>query len=243
MLFRSLTGLSTKAFALPPLSLPSYPTPRFTDFLWTIALAIVAAVVIFAVITFAKQTLRIVGRRPMLMYPAAALLVGGAAILFAQVTGQSSNAVLFSGQDAMNSVLKQASTLSLGTLAMLLILKSVDWGLSLAAASGGPTFPAIFLGLVGGLLALHLPGFSETPAIGVLVGAAVVSVLRLPLSSIVLALLLTGGSAGVAPLIIVGVAVAYLTSLALAVRTRRPGSGVGRHHHDVADPAQPGKRA
>ena len=39
------------------------------------------------------------------------------------------NAVLFSGQEAMNSVLKQASTLSLGTLALLLVFKSVAWGL------------------------------------------------------------------------------------------------------------------
>jgi H+/Cl- antiporter ClcA len=238
----SLTGLSTKAFALPPLSLPSYPSPRVSDFLWTIVLAIVAAIVTFIVTSFAKQARLIVGRRPMLMYPAAALLVAGVAIVFAQITGQSSNAVLFSGQEAMNSVLKQASTLSLGTLALLLVFKSVAWGLSLAAARGGPTFPAIFLGLVGGLLALHLPGFAETPAIGVLVGAAVVSVLRLPLSSIVLALLLTGGNAGVAPLIIVGVAVAYLTTLALTERTRRHSPGI-EQHHDVGDPAPPGNPA
>ncbi len=49
-----------------------------------------------------------------------------------------------------------------------------------------------------------------------LVGAMCVSILRLPLSSVMIALLLTA-SAGlaVAPLIIVAVVVAYLTSLAL----------------------------
>jgi hypothetical protein len=195
------------------------------------------------VITFAKQARLLIARRPMLMYPAAALLVGGVAIGFAEITGQSSNAVLFSGQDAMNSVIKPASTLSLGALALLLVFKSVAWGLSLAAARGGPTFPAIFLGLVGGLLALHLPGFAETPAVGVLVGAALVSVIRLPLSSIVLAVLLTGGSAGVAPLIIVAVAVAYLTTLALAVGTQQRSPNARQRHHDVADPARPSKPA
>ena len=65
---------------------------------------------------------------------------------------------------------------------------------------------------------------------------------RLPLSSIVLALLLTGGSAGVAPLIIVGVAVAYLTTLALTERTRRHSPGI-EQHHDVGDPAPPGNPA
>jgi H+/Cl- antiporter ClcA len=239
----SLTGLSTKAFALPPLSLPNYPTPRVSDFLWTIALAIVAAIVTFVVITFAKQVRLLVGWRPMLMYPAAALLVAGVAIVFAEITGQSTNAVLFSGQEAMNSVLKQASTLSLGTLALLLVFKSVAWGLSLAAARGGPTFPAIFLGLVGGLLAQHLPGFAETPAIGVLVGAVVVCVLRLPLSSIVLALVLTGDSAGAAPLIIVGVAVAYLATVALTGRTRRNKPDSEEHHDEVGDAAQPASPA
>ena len=45
----------------------------------------------------------------------------------------------------------------------------------MGAARGGPTFPGIFLGLVGGLLCAHLPGLAETPAVGALVAAAVVS--------------------------------------------------------------------
>jgi len=63
-----------------------------------------------------------------------------------------------------------------------------------------------------------LPGLAQTPAIGVLVGAATVSVLRLPLSAIILALLITQAGAGVAPLIIVGVAVAYIATLLLSAR-------------------------
>src|SRR5262249_61116130 len=104
------------------------------------------------------------------------------------------------------------------------------------------TSPAFLLGPTGRLLAVHLPGSAEPPAIGVLVGAAVASVLRLPLSAIVLALLLTGGSAGAAPLIIVGVAVAYLTTLTLTERTRRHSPGI-EQHHDVGDPAPPGNPA
>jgi len=62
------------------------------------------------------------------------------------------------------------------------------------------------------VLASHLPGFSETPAVAALMGAMAVSILRLPLSSVVLALLLTS-SAGVAtaPIVIVAVVVAYIT--------------------------------
>jgi hypothetical protein len=51
-------------------------------------------------------------------------------------------------------------------------------------------------------------------------GAAVVSILRLPLSSVVVALLLTSKAGlGVAPLIIVGVVTAYLTTEALSPRS------------------------
>ncbi|MEV6267141.1 chloride channel protein [Kribbella sp. NPDC051936] len=213
-----LTGLSTNAFALPPLTLPAYPIPRFVDFLWTVPLALVAAAGVFAVMTLARYARALVTRRPFLLIPAAALVVGLLAIAFAQISGLSANAVLFSGQDEMSATLKDAATVSQGTIALLLVAKALAWGVSLGAARGGPTFPAIFLGLVGGLLAADLPGFAETPAIGVLIGAAVVAVLRLPLSAIVLALLITRAGGGVAPLVIVSVVVAYISTLTLSAR-------------------------
>jgi hypothetical protein len=100
----------------------------------------------------------------------------------------------------------------------------------MGVARGGPTFPAILLGLVGGLLAGHLPGFSETAAIGALIGAAVVAVLRLPLSAIVLTALITQAGAGLAPLIILSVVVAYIATLALDFR-RGPGPQSNDHYH------------
>jgi hypothetical protein len=118
----------------------------------------------------------------------------------------------------MSPLVSQAGTISLGTIALLVVFKGLAWGISLGSARGGPTFPAIFLGIAGGLLASHLPGFAETPAVGVLVGAAVVSVLQLPLASIIIALLVTQTGAGVAPLIIVGVVVAYIATKLLAAR-------------------------
>ncbi|MBK9739786.1 MAG: chloride channel protein [Actinobacteria bacterium] len=218
----SLTGLSSSAYALPPLALPEYPTPQLTDFLWTIVLSLVTAGVVFVVMALGRRTRDVVARRPYVFHPAAAVLVGLVAVAFAALTGQSANAVLFSGQEEMSATVQTASTLTLATLALLLIAKALAWGISMGAARGGPTFPAMFLGVVGGLLAAHLPGFAETPAIGVLVGAACVAVLRLPLSSIILALLITQAGAGVAPLIIVGVAVAYLATLLLADRRAKP---------------------
>ena len=69
-------------------------------------------------------------------------------------------------------------------------------------------------------MAAQLPGFEMTPAVGVCMGAAVVAVLRLPLSAVVLATLLTSESGlGAGPLIIVGVVVAYLVTNALPAWT------------------------
>jgi len=55
----------------------------------------------------------------------------------------------------------------------------------------------LFIGAAGGLLAAHLPGFSETPAVAVLMAATAVSILKLPLSATVITLLLTS-KAGIA---------------------------------------------
>ena len=217
----SLTGLSSESYAMPPLHLPTYGAPTIVDFLWTIPLALAAAIVVFAVFGVARLTKRVVTQRPFLLFPVAALLVGAVAIGFERASGESAAAVLFSGEQAMADVFEQADSVSLGVLALLVGCKAVAWAISMGAARGGPTFPAIFLGLVGGVMASHIPNVAQAPAIAVLVGAAVVSVLRLPLASIVLAVLMTQAGVGVTPLIIVGVVVAHVATLVLSSGARR----------------------
>jgi hypothetical protein len=216
------TGLSSSAYALSPFSLPAFSTLTVADFGWAIALAFAAAVVTFAIIDGARRSAHIVARQPWLLLPTAALVVGGLAIGFAQITHQPADLVLFSGQDAFGSMIKQGPALALSTLAFLLLFKGLAWSISLGSFRGGPTFPALFIGAVGGLLAAHLPGFSETPAVAVLMAAAVVSILKLPLSATVIALLLTSKAGlATAPLIIVAVVVAYITIQTLSA-TRGP---------------------
>ncbi len=206
------TGLSSSAYALSPFTLPAFSTLTAAEFGWAIVLGFAAAVVTFVIVDLARRSAGVVARQPWLLLPVAALAVAGLAIAFAEITHQPSDLVLFSGQDAFGSLIKQASTLPLATLAFLLLFKGVAWSISLGNFRGGPTFPALFMGAVGGLLAAHLPGFSETPAVAVLMAATAVSILKLPLSATVIALLLTS-KAGIAtaPLIIVAVVVAYIT--------------------------------
>jgi hypothetical protein len=155
-------------------------------------------------------------RRMLVLLPAIALIIGGLAIAFTQITGHGSSQVLFSGQDQLPGLVSQAGTWSVGALAWLIVFKGIAYGLSLGSYRGGPTFPALFLGAAAGIMCSHLPGFPLQAGVAVGMGAAVVAVLRLPLSAVVIATLLTShASDRVEPLIIVGVVVAYLTSEAL----------------------------
>jgi H+/Cl- antiporter ClcA len=212
----SFSGFSTAAWALSPFPLPPFGGPGWGDFAWTIALSVAAAVGVFTVLELARWSKRLVDEHLFLLTIAAGLVVGGLAIAFAEASGESPNAVLFSGEEAFGSLFASTQTIALSTLALLMLFKGLAWAISLGNFRGGPTFPAIFLGVVAGLMAAHLPGYAETQAVAALVGALCVSVLRLPLSSVMIATLLCARAGlAVAPLIVVGVAVAYLTSEAL----------------------------
>jgi H+/Cl- antiporter ClcA len=229
----SFTGLSTSAYALGPLALSAAPRPTAAAFGWTIALGIAIAVVTSVLMRGGGLTHRYVSRhRLLVLLPAIALIIGGLAIVFTQATGHSSSEVLFSGQDQLPGLVSQAGSWSLAALAWLIVFKGLAYGLSLGAYRGGPTFPALFLGAAAGLMTAHLPGFPMQAGIAVGMGAAVVAVLRLPLSAVVIATLLTvHASDRVEPLIIVGVVVSYMVTLLvskrLAPRSETPASPVG----------------
>ena len=211
----SFTGLSTSAYAIPPLSLAPFGHPDIAEFGWTIALAVVIALVASVIIHSGLITYRFVSRRSLIvLLPIVGLIVAGLAIAFSQATGKNVNEVLFSGQDALPGLVSQAGTWSVSALALLIVFKGIGYALSLGSFRGGPTFPALFLGTAAGIMASHLPGFPLQPAVAVGMGAAVVAVLKLPLSSVVVATLLTTKAGpGLEPLIIVGVVVSYIVTL------------------------------
>jgi chloride channel protein, CIC family len=213
----SWTGLSTSNIALGALPLPTFARPDLVDFLWTIPLAVAVALVTFVIFRLGNRTERVVRRRPYPVLVLAGLVVAGLAIAFSEATDKGVNEVLFSGQDALPGLIAHAGSWSLSALALLIVFKGLAYGVSLGAFRGGPTFPALYLGAAGGLMAGQLPGFEVTPAVAVALGAGVASVLRLPLSAVVLAVVLTSNSGlGSGPLIILGVAAAYLTTLAIS---------------------------
>ena len=213
----SWTGLSTSAFALGSVEgLAKFARPDIADFGWTLALALAVALACVVMVSIGRRTVGVVAVRRFMLLPAAALIVAGLAIAFQQATDKPFQEVLFSGQAAIPGLVTKAGTWSIGALALLIVFKGIAYSLSLGSFRGGPTFPALFLGATAGLMAGQLPGYSITPAIAVGMAAAVAVVLRLPLSAIVIAALLTAGSgAGSQPLVIVGTIVAYMVSRTL----------------------------
>ena len=213
----SWTGLSTSAYALGSVEgLAKFARPDIADFGWTIALALAVALGCVLIVRVGRRLVGIVAVRRFVLLPAAGLIVAGLAIAFQQATGKPFQEVLFSGQDSIPALVTKASTWSIGALALLIVFKGIAYSVSLGSFRGGPTFPGLFLGAVAGLMAGQLPGFSITPAIAVGMAAAVAAVLRLPLSAIVIAAVLTEGSgAGSEPLVIVGTIVAYMVSRVL----------------------------
>jgi H+/Cl- antiporter ClcA len=222
------SGLDTSAYSLAPLELPRFDGIAWAEIGWAIVLGLAGACIAFVIVGVGVRLSRLALSRPLLVVPVSGLAVAFVAILFEQTTDHGADQVLFSGQDALPGFVSGAGTWTVGALLMLMLCKGLAWGVSMGSFRGGPTFPAIYLGAVGGIAASHLPGLSMTAGIAVGIGVGVVAVLKLPLSAIIIATALTA-SAGLAvgPLIILGVVAAYLGTLALNGRLGPPGSVFG----------------
>ncbi len=209
------TGLGTFSLAIP--GLPHAGSPTGAEFLWALAIGVMA-VPIGSGIRWLGLFLRPhVERRMLLVTPAAGLAVAGLAIAYAAGTGKGSSDVLFSGQSDLGPFISNSASYTVGALLLLLVCKGIAYGVSLSGFRGGPTFPAMFLGAVGGVALSHLPGLPLVYGVAMGIGAMTVVMLRLPLTSVLLAtLLLSSDGLQVMPLAIVAVAVAYVASARFA---------------------------
>jgi H+/Cl- antiporter ClcA len=205
------TGWGAFSLAIP--HLPPYSHPDLAQFGWAFLLAPAAAVVGTAIRRLALALRPHVERRVVSLTPLVGLAVAGLAIAFQAGTGKSSSEVLFSGQSALGPFISQAASYSVGALLLLLACKGLAYGASLSSFRGGPVFPSLFIGAVGGAAMSHLPGLSLVPAVAMGMGAMSVVLLRLPLTAVLLAtLLLQSDGLAVTPLVIVAVVVAYVVS-------------------------------
>jgi hypothetical protein len=207
----NLTGLGTFALTLP--GLPHFSRPNVAEFGWALVIGIAAALIGSAIRWTGLFLYGHARKWPLIAAPVAGVAVAVLTIIYTESTGKSSSDVLFSGQNQMGPIIQHAGSYSVGALVLLLACKGLAYGASLSSFRGGPTFPALFVGAIGGIAMSHLPGMSLVPGIAMGIGAMSVAMLRLPLTSVLLASLLIGTDALEAmPLIIVAVVVAHVAT-------------------------------
>ncbi|WP_374971402.1 chloride channel protein [Terrabacter sp. BE26] len=208
------TGLGTFSLALT--SVPPGVAPTVASLLWAVPVGVLAALLGWA-IRWVGLTLRpLVHRSRTAVTVGLGLGIGLCATAYQLITGRGFAEVLFSGQSALPGLVANAAGYSVGVLVLLGVFKALAYGLSLAAFRGGPVFPAMFVGAVLGIALSHLPGMELAPAIGTGIGAMCCAMLRLPLTSVLLATLLMGsdGLPGM-PQVIVAVVVSFVVTLVL----------------------------
>jgi H+/Cl- antiporter ClcA len=205
------TGLGTFSLALP--SVPPGVPPTLATMAWALVIGLAGALLAWMIRWLALWLRPIVHGNRVVVTSALGLLIGGIAMSYQLLTGRSSAEVLFSGQDALPGLVEHADGASVGVMLVLIVSKGLAYGMSLSAFRGGPVFPSMFIGAALGIATSALPGMDLAPAIGMGIGAMCSAMLRLPMTSTLLAVLLMGSDGIlVTPQVVVAVAVAFVIS-------------------------------
>lgn len=212
------TGLGTYSLTLH--QVPHADRPSLSEFGWALLVGVIAAFLGEGIRRSALRLQSEVERRRLPLTVLMGVLVGVVALVYAAISDKPISDVLYSGENTIGPLLADNSSYTAGVLVLLVVCKALAYGLSLSAFRGGPVFPAVFVGGAGGMALAHLPGVDTTTAFAMGVGAMSVAMLKLPMTSVLLATLLLGTeSLTVMPLVIVAVVVSYVGTLRLA---RRP---------------------
>jgi H+/Cl- antiporter ClcA len=204
------TGLGTFSLSIP--GLPPTGPPTGADFGWALVIGVAAAFLGSAIRRLAL-VLRPHVEYKVLATVVAGLAVAGLAIGYAAATGKQASDVLFSGQTALGPLILHSASYTAGAVVLLVVCKGLAYSVSMSGFRGGPVFPAMFVGAAGGIALSHLPGLEAIPGAAMGIGAMCAVMLRLPMTSVLLAtVLLTSDGLAVMPVVIVAVVVAYLAS-------------------------------
>lgn len=207
--FDSITGYGTFSLALP--NLPAMPAPTGVELLYALAAGVVAAPLCLGIHAAAVRLRSLVSRHTVPFTAIVGLAIAGCAIAYALATGHASSDVLFSGQSAMPKLVSDHAGYTVGALLLLMACKGLAYTGSLSAFRGGPTFPAMFLGVAGGIAMSHLPGLDLVAGIAIGLAAMTAGILRLPLTAVLLATLLLGTDGYHAiPLSVIAAVVSYV---------------------------------
>ncbi|MGB8022040.1 MAG: chloride channel protein [Candidatus Nanopelagicales bacterium] len=189
--FTNVPGVGSNQLAVP--GLPAYPTLSAGDLLAAVPTALAAGLIAALAIEAGRRIRVKCSPRPLVGLVVAALVVAAMALMVQSSTTLSVDAVLFSGQSAIPTVL---TVTSVGTLLLVGVAKSVAYSVSLGGGfRGGMIFPAVYLGVIVGMIAsLVLPSAALSPMVAAGIAAGSAAVVRLPITSTMLAVLLCAGS-------------------------------------------------
>jgi H+/Cl- antiporter ClcA len=205
------TGLGSFSLALT--SVPPAEPPTLATLGWALVMGVAGALLGWLIRSVGLWLRPIVHLNRVLVTAALGLLIGATAMAYQLISGRSFTQVLFSGQDALPELVEHAADYSLGVMILLIACKAIAYGLSLSAFRGGPVFPSMFIGAAVGIAASALPGMNLAAGIGMGIGAMCAAMLRLPLTSTLLAVLLMGvDGVAVTPQVVIAVAVAFVIS-------------------------------
>ena len=203
------SGLGTLSLAVP--DLPAASSPDLAQLGWAVVIGVAGAVVGTGIHRLGRSVARVAAHRTIVVTTLVGIAMGVLVFGYAEVTGKPPEDVLFSGQDGLGPLLTNAGAYSVGTLVMLVACKGLAYALALGSFRGGPVFPGILIGAAGGLALSHLPGLPALAGAAMGIGALTVTMLRLPLTSVLLPGLLFGADGIVlTPVVIVAVVVAYV---------------------------------
>ncbi len=213
-------GLDSPGLVVP--ELPLYDGVATGDLVLAVVVGMATALALVPVRWLAR---RVAGLQP--RWGTTGLLVaGGLAVgLLAQVGdwwGVAPQDVLFSGQASVPAVITDGST---ATIAILVGLKAIGYAVSLGCGfRGGAIFPAIFLGVGFGSLAVVWFDASPTWAVAVGAAAGMAAESRLMVAPLLLSALLVGRAGlDTAPAAVLAAAAAW-TVVATLDRRTDPGS-------------------
>jgi H+/Cl- antiporter ClcA len=211
----SWTGFGTFSLAVP--NIPPAGTPTASQFLWAVLIGILAAILGTVIRRLALLLQPIVERRIVLLTPLVGVAIGVIVLVFVETTGRSSAEVLFSGQDQLPALIDGAAGWTVGALLMVVVCKGLAYTAALSSFRGGPIFPSMFIGAAGGIALSHLPGLPMIAGVAMGMGATMVAMLGLPLTSVlIVSVFLQADGLSLIPLVIVAVVVSYVVSARLA---------------------------
>jgi len=209
------TGLGTFSLALT--SVPQAVDPTLATMAWALVVGAIGALLGWVIRWIGLSLRPVVHLNRVAVTAGLGLLIGLTAMAYQLISDNSFTQVLFSGQSALPELVADATDYSVGVLVLLAACKTFVYGLSLSAFRGGPVFPSMFIGAVLGIALAGLPGMSLAPAIAMGIGALCAAMLRLPMTSVLLATLLLGADGmSVAPQVVVAVVVAFVLTHVLA---------------------------